>query len=444
MSRADMCLKHFRAQRNETEARVAEGIEKNRKGNVSLRVVDGEGRPVRGVRVHAKLVNHAFLHGGNLYALDEMESAEKNAIYRKKFKEVFNAATLPIYWKDLEPEEGKLRFDKDSPVIYRRPPVDRCLEYCEENGIRPKAHCLNYFQRCHYPAWCPENDIPAIKRLCEKRFSELAQRYRDRIPDWEVINETLGAYVMRDNPPIFFEKDCIEWSFELARTYFPGNRLIINEDPPSTWGDLRGDRSTYFLQIDRALSRGTTIDGIGLQCHMIYENADPKLHEKLCNPKNLFDIMDLYGQFGLPLQITETQMAAHACTPEAEALQEEMLREMYSIWFSHEAVEAIIYWDLADGYCPGAPLGAMDVGWNVYCGGLLRFDLSEKPAYKALRELFGKAWSTDVILHTDEQGCAGFRGFYGDYETAVDLNGKVEKRMVTLKKGMQEDVTIVI
>ena len=109
MTRRDL-LRHYAEQREATDRRVAEGIEKNRKGNAALKFVDGSGKPVTGIRVKATLKKHAFLHGANLYELNQTESAEKNAAYREKFKEVFNAATVPIYWAPLEPEQGKPRY----------------------------------------------------------------------------------------------------------------------------------------------------------------------------------------------------------------------------------------------------------------------------------------------------------------------------------------------
>lgn len=222
MNRREKLFKHYDKYKVGTESRISDGIEKNRKGNAVLTFTDKDGKTIPNVHVKVKLTNHEFLHGCNIYALDQTESDEKNKIYRKKYKEVFNAATLPIYWASLEPEKGVLRFDKDSSFIYRRPPLDLCLEYCEENNIHPKAHCLNYFQRAHYPEWCPnDKDTTEIKQLYEKRFSELSARYGSRIPDWEVINETLGSYRLRDtNPPIFFEPNSIEWSFFLPRNIF--------------------------------------------------------------------------------------------------------------------------------------------------------------------------------------------------------------------------------
>ena len=446
MNRREQLLRHYAEQREATDRRVAEGIEKNRKGNAVLKFADGSGRPVPGIRVKAVLKNHAFLHGANLYELDQTESPEKNARYREKFKEVFNAATLPIYWAPLEPEQGRLRFAKDSPFIYRRPPIDLCLEYCEENGIRPKAHCLNYFQRAHYPDWCPNDaDFTGIRRLCEQRFAVLAEHYRDRIPDWEVINETLGSYALRDsNPPVFFMPDSIEWSFALAEKYFPGNRLIINEDPPSVWGDTRGDRRAYCLQIERALSRGARIDLVGLQAHMIYEQADPVLQDIMCDPRLMFETLDQYAKFGLPIQITEISVPAMSDSAGDEAIQAEWLRELYSIWFSHEAVEAAIYWDLPDGYAPGAAPGAMEEGWNTFRSGLLRFDMSEKPAFKELKRLFAEEWHTEETFTADGNGCGGFRGFYGTYELEIETAGGTVLRTVTLTKDAANGITVIL
>jgi hypothetical protein len=61
----------------------------------------------------------------------------------------------------------------------------------------------------------------------------------------------------------------------------------------------------------------------------------------------------------------------------------------------------------------------MSVGENVYYGGLLRFDLSPKPAYYAIKDLITKEWHTELEVETDENGYARFRGFYGDYEAST-------------------------
>ena len=90
-------------------------------------------------------------------------------------------------------------------------------------------------------------------------------------------------------------------------------------------------------------------------------------------------------------------------------------------------MEAIIYWNLPDGYAHGAVPGDCSKGENIYYGGLCRFDMSPKPAYEAIRELVGREWRTDL-----ERDVAGgrmaFRGFHGTYEIEATSNGKTVTR----------------
>ena len=99
--------------------------------------------------------------------------------------------------------------------------------------------------------------------------------------------------------------------------------------------------------------------------------------------------MDEYSRFGKPLQVTEITVPAYSWEAEDEEIQAEIIERLYYIWFSHPSVEQIIYWNLVDGYAYvtksdpktiRATQGDMTIGENYYHGGLLRFDLSPKPA----------------------------------------------------------------
>ena len=94
--------------------------------------------------------------------------------------------------------------------------------------------------------------------------------------------------------------------------------------------------------------------------------------------------MDLYSGLGKPLQVTEVTVPAYSNEAEDEAIQAEIIEKLYTVWFSHPAMEQIIYWNLVDGYAYvpytdperiAASQGDMTLGENVYYGGLLRFDI---------------------------------------------------------------------
>ena len=145
-SRADKALKYFRESEAYMNDRVASGIEQHRKGWLKLNFVDSEGLPLENVKVKLEQKTHDFKFGCNLFMLDELETDEKNAKFKEMYPQLFNLATLPFYWNAIEPEEGKTRYTKDSPKMYRRPNPDLCIEYCQEHGIEPKLHCLVYDQ----------------------------------------------------------------------------------------------------------------------------------------------------------------------------------------------------------------------------------------------------------------------------------------------------------
>ena len=77
MSRRDDILKSFNKYKEETDERVRLGIEQNRKGFAAITVKDKDGNPVPGVKIKAKQKRHEFMHGANLFMLDEFESEEK-------------------------------------------------------------------------------------------------------------------------------------------------------------------------------------------------------------------------------------------------------------------------------------------------------------------------------------------------------------------------------
>lgn len=438
MENIEMVLRPFEQNQDFLEDYVRQGIEKNRKTFFRLRFTDQAGNPIPGVRAEVKQVKHDFKFGANCFMLDEIADPIKNETYKTLFKDLFNLATLPFYWKDLEVTPDKPRFSKDSPKVYRRPAPDLCLEFCEKNGITPKEHCLTYDQ--FTPDWAP-NDVFALKRLYEKRYAELSARYAHRIPGWEVINETL----CRGKTVLFEQPDLVEWAFKLAERYFPTNELIINE-ANGNWANFKYNRSAYYMQIERALGKGCRIDAVGLQYHM-FIRAENYLAETrdYYNPRWLAKVLGQYADFGLPLQMTEVTIPAYAPGAEAEEIQAEILRNLYSLWFAAPGMEAIIYWNLIDGFAYNAEPGDMKAGENYFYGGLVSFDGTPKKAYHVLKELIQKTWRTDTTVMADAGGEGTFKGFYGDYAVkAVAPDGRGLETLVHFPKKGGDSVKLIL
>lgn len=439
MSRKDTALRYFNEQKEWFHTKAASGIELYRKGNAAfaLKTADGTALP-EDTTVEIRQVNHEFRFGANIFMLDEFECEEKNAVYREKFAELFNLATVPFYWKDLEPEQDKPRYAKDSPRIYRRPAPDLCVEYCKEKGIEPKCHCLNYDE--WVPDWVRYLPVGEHKALLEKRFRELSERYAKDIPTWEVTNET----IQNSRSAFFYEDDFLDWSYRMADRYFPTNRLIIN-DYNIWFPNSFNNRNAYYMQIERLLRDGIThLDSIGMQFHSFFPLAsEPKMAWERYNPETLYKLMDLYARFGLAEQITEMTIPAYGDDEENEYVQAELCKNVYTAFFSHPAMEAVIYWNLVDGYAAFAPQGDMKVGENVYYGGLLRFDMSEKPAFKMLKKLIHEDWNTSLTVGAPD-GNISFRGFYGDYKITVHAGERTYTADYNFSKHAKNFPTLIL
>lgn len=432
MNREEYLLKPFLDNADLMNDRVQAGIEANRKGRVHFRVVDKEGNPVPGVRIRYNQKTHDFHYGANLFMLDEFESEEKNAAYREVFKDHFNFATLPFYWDTLEPEEGKPRYDKNSPKVYRRPAPDLCLEYCEANGITPKAHCLHYD---HFsPAWLNKYTAEQQWHLLEQRFRQCSERYARRIPGWEVTNE---SYWGHSTTKMYFDPLFMERSFGMAARLFPQNELICNEGGEPFREPFHYNRNPYFMQIERAKLKGARIDTVGFQYH-IWSNPENEAEvvARQCNLENMFRVFDTFQDaFHCPMQMTEVTFPCHdPNSREAEDLQAELLKNLYTVWFSVPNMEAVIYWNLVDGYAYGAVPGDFNNGENRLAGGLMHFDLTPKPALKMLRHLFTEVWHTQGEAVSAADGSVAIKGFYGEYDVEVIAGDKVKKMTYHLEK----------
>ena len=439
----------FNEQEHVWKKRVTDGIESYRKGNAELTVVFEDGRPAVGARVNAVQISHEFGFGANLFMLDGFESEEKNKKYRKAFSGLFNTATIPFYWDALEPVRGTTRYGVDSPYIYRRPAPDACMRFCEEEKIVPREHGLAYER--FFPYWLRNSSVSEIKELLEKRYSEIASRYSEKIPVIEVTNEMNWS---RGKTAFYDDPEYVLWCFKIAEKYFPENVLCVNESTLLAWKDNCRTTDKYFSYIESNLLKGAKIGAVGMQYHLFNRREEEYERTRLTlNPDNLFRHMDLYSLLGIPLQITEVTVPAFSTDGEDERIQADIIENLYSIWFSHPNVNQIIYWNLPDGYAHvwdadpqiiKSSIGNMTLGENAYFGGLLRFDLSPKPSYLRLSDLIHRVWHTEATVLTNPGGTAGFRGFYGNYRIEISANGKKTERIISLKKRAKNSFKLTV
>ncbi|GAB4136419.1 endo-1,4-beta-xylanase [Thermopirellula anaerolimosa] len=412
----------------EVQKQISENIDRYRKETVRCQVLGSEGMPVPHVQVEARQETHAFLFGCNAFVLGQLDSSEKNRKYEDAFVHLFNFATVPFYWEGTEPVEGELRYAEGSRDIWRRPPPDRFLSWAKSHGITLKGHPLLW--HAYNPSWLPK-DAEALKALYQKRFREITARYRDHIRIWDVVNESLvcpPSYALYDS-----DRSYVGWAFRQVAPLFPEDTvLMINEVTSFNFPPAAG---RYEQQIEELLTAGIPVRGIGLQFHYFRRQAlDAYLKSPNCDPKKLLAVYERLARFGLPIYITEITIPSAG--DGGDALQAEVVRDHYRLWFSAPNMAGITWWNLGDGTAVQ--------GENEAKGGLLDENLDPKPAYRELERLIRSEWTTHIRAKTDGNGWAEFRGFAGKYSVQVVAGKTAAKAVIDVREGQTNGYTITL
>jgi GH35 family endo-1,4-beta-xylanase len=391
--------------------RIENNIEKYRKGDAAITILDKNGKPVKNARVIIQQQTHEFLFGCNLFVLHQLATPELNQKYETAFTHLFNFATLPFYWRELEPEKDHLRFKEGSDSIWRRPPPDETVKWCQEHGIVAKGHQLLYVKSKFMPDWINRHDSNTLITLAAKRLTQLAERYGNEVPIWDAVNEEMARL---KNPAQWDEvpKDFLSWAFKKADSLFPKtSQLLINDETKTSHYSTQN----YVDMVNGLLKQHIRVDGIGIQFHML--QPDKFLKGEIYTPEIMHHAYNELGNLGKPLWITEITIPTRG----KNGLQDQatIVSEIYKLWFSEPKMKGITWWNLGDGTAFGSE--------NNFRGGLLDSAMNPKPSYKVLDQLINHDWKTNITVKTDENGKANFRGFHGKYSIQVKKGNKSHK-----------------
>ena len=374
-------------------------IEKNRKADAVVYLKDA----AVGAEVKVEQTSHEFIFGSNIFLYGQLDSPEKNRAYEATFGELFNSATLPFYWKTLEPVKGQPRYTADSPYEYRRPATDPRVDFCEQKGVHMKGHAMIYGIRSWgHPTWMSD-DREVMEQEFEAHIKELAKRYKGRIHNWDVVNECLNQANRGVMPDDYTYKS---WSW--AMKYFPKSVTFNSNECDMRWDTQRIRR---YVEIVRDLvDRGARVDYMGIQMHILR----PKLASAIAagesdvlNPDKIWERLNILTEAERPIFISEVTVSATDDSEEGRAIQKMLARNLYRIWFSHPQVAGITWWNMVDG---GAVAGEPSYS------GLFDMDMKRKPSYEALDNLINHEWETCLSTKVDAERNISFRGFRGDYK----------------------------
>ena len=376
----------------------------HRKAEARLRLISPDGTPAAHRPVRIDQLSHQFLFGCGAFeavALMNAQDEDEKAFLQQlmdKWLSLFNYGTLPFYWGRYEPVEGQTAFAETMAAA----------KWLQARGVRVKGHPLCWHTVC--ADWLMQYDNDEILRRQLARIRRDVTAYRGAVDMWDVINEVviMPVFDKYDNAVTRICKELgrtplVKAVFDAARESNPGAVLLINDFNVSP---------AYEHLLEDLLEAEVPIGAIGIQSHQ---------HQGYWGREKLEDVLARFSRFGLPIHFTENtlisgeimpayiedlndwQVDSWPSTPEGEERQAREIAEMYAVLFAHPRVEAITTWDFIDG------------GWLKAPAGFLRADGSEKPSFRALRELIHGKWETHEELCTDAGGYLSFTGFKGGY-----------------------------
>jgi GH35 family endo-1,4-beta-xylanase len=374
-------------------ARFENDIRNWRQRDMVVRVVDPEGGSVATADLEIVQVRHDFLFGCNLFAYRLWDDDRRNRLYEQRFRQLFNFATIPLYWSAIEKRPGRTDFEA----------ADAAVRWCRQQQILVRGHPLLW--DATVPRWVEELAPDAIRAAVQAHIRRTIERYQDTVDFWDVVQQP--SPTPHIGPAAIEPADVLRWADEAK----PRGRLLING------GDARA-----VADVARKIrGAGVRLDGVGVCAHQ---------HEGLWTLEGVRQALDAAAAAGMPVHLSEVVIPGSA---DSEADQAEAVRHLYTAAFAHPSVASITWWDLSDRFA-----------WRGAPGGLLRADLSPKPAYEALDRLVNHLWRTTAAGRTDEEGKVAVRAFLGEYRLTARLGRRQATVQVHLAPTGRSDFTVIL
>ena len=379
-------------------AEAERSIEKIRKSDLTITVVDNAGHPVQGAEIAIRQTKHAYWFGSAVRgdAIMRGKTPEDQAKYRAALTELFNIVTFenelkwPFWQRDLETTLA-------------------AYNWLNSQGIALRGHAFVWPDR---KSGLPEALYPLVEKPDELRqaildhIKEVTSQLQPPAADWDVLNEAFNHHEFMD----LLGRDAMVTWFQAAHDGTPQSRLFIND-----WGIVTSKgmdarhQDDYEKTIAYLIDNKAPLDGIGMQGHF---GSEPTA------PDRLLEVLDRFGKFGKEIQMTE--YSSQFGDPKDAATY---LHDCMTVFFSHPSTTGFILWGFYEG-----------IGWKQKS---FLYDKNGKltPSGEVWKDLvFGKWW-TNGKAATGADGMAKINGFHGQYEVTVHHHESDTKTTAELKPG---------
>ncbi|MFP4355442.1 MAG: endo-1,4-beta-xylanase [Phycisphaerae bacterium] len=377
-------------------------IEKIRKGDFSVVVLDADGKPLADTVVQIDQTRSAFRWGVAING-DPTSDDPLEVKYRRFILDHFNTLVSENHfkWYTVEKERDKLDYQR----------ADAYMKFADAHGLEMRGHCLFWSKKKWTQKWVWPLEGQELRKEIDEHIRNTVSRYKGRLIAWDVNNEMLDGHFFKDK----LGEQIRVHMFKEARKHDPSVPLYVNEYAILGSDDYASNKAGQYIELIRKLrSDGAPVTGIGIQehaCERIIPDQTDEDDDKHVERENRGDIdpevvwkrLDELGKFGLPIHLTEVSARADDPVRRGKAIVAFM-----RTCFAHEAVDSFLLW----GFWQRRH-------WLGMQASLTDNDMELNEAGKAVSHALLNEWRTSTEAKTDARGRVTFRGFYGTYRISA-------------------------
>lgn len=332
-----------------------ERIDKCRKGNLTVTVLDKAGKPVPDASVAVRMTKNAFAWGTATNSKLLLDTTSREAkTYRDTLLRYFNKVVF----------ENEMKSKNWATTNHDQ--TKRAVAWLRERGIPARGHVMVWPSWQHSPHLVKyQADKAALGATILNQIADETTVMKDQFVEWDVVNEPYAHHSIIDS--LGGKAVMVKW-FEAARKNTPGVKLFLNEYT-MFHGDGPGSEN-FYTNVKYLIDNKAPIEGIGEQGHI--GGTPPGIELVLKR-------LDHFAEFGLPIQISEFDI-----TSDDDEFKARYMRDFMTAIFSHPSTTGFVQW----GFWEKAhwiPAGALwDKNWQPRAHG------------KVFTNLVSNVWATNT------------------------------------------------
>jgi len=402
--------------------KAKQNIDRYRKRNLSIRIVDERGAPVKESKVKVRQVVSDFLFGvfvsSSLY-----RSAVDSGFFNLMTQARVNYLTLHLNWKATEPTQG---FYDDKLLAGTRK--------LAELGFVLKGHAIVWFSPSVLPYYVYKMDFKELNQSVYKHVLDVVTSCKDFVHCWELNEMEITNDVNLSLPQMI---EVARTAIRAIRKADPKARINISFTEPygqhsrGRYGVTNEQPYAYvpFEFIQELLKAGIEFDAIAL--HMYYGGV-----YFARDLSAISRVVDWYASFGKPIEISEIEVSSEIFDPgvgywhekPSEQLQARWITGLFTVLLGKKSVDRISWWSARDTYA------------FIEKGGIIDSSNRPKEGYQALKKVIEPLWM-NLESSSDSSGIISFSGGPGKY--LIEAEGFLQTE-ITIGNDARTDFSLTL